>query len=156
MSKQRGYAAPYVLAVGLLSASILGGIARVTAQSGPPELFWQQCGVGVRWWRVDALAWKPAPVKQDPTYPYVPNNVGGQPTFRTADINNPNLTQLNALKKVSEEVLAGKPMWSRSARCWPTGVPALLLTPVQPTFFIQTARQVTIIAQHDSDVVGSI
>ena len=28
----------------------------------------------------------PQPVKQDPAHRYVPNNVGGQPTFRIADI----------------------------------------------------------------------
>jgi hypothetical protein len=49
-------------------------------------------------------------------------------------------------------VLAGKPMWSRSARCWATGVPAFLLTPAQPMFFVQTPQQVKMIAQHDNDV----
>jgi hypothetical protein len=104
----------------------------------------------VRWWGVDAVAWKPTPVKQDPAYTYVPNNVGG----RMADANNTNLTQFakDALKKANEDVLGGKPMWSRSARCWATGVPAFPLTPVQPMFFIQTPHPVTIVARHDSDV----
>jgi hypothetical protein len=146
--------APYVLAVGLLSVFMFTGVAQVSAQSVPPALSGSNVGwvsIGGEW---TPLPESPLPVKQDPAYPYVPNNVGGQPTFRMADINNPNLTQFakDALKKANEEVLAGKPMWSRSARCWATGVPAFLLTPVQPMFFIQTAGRVTIIAQHDSDV----
>jgi hypothetical protein len=154
MSKQRGNAAPYVFAVGLLSASVLAGATLASAQSGSPRFSGSNVGwvsVGGEW---TPLPGSPSPVGQDPAHRYVPNNVGGQPTFRMADINNPNLTQFakDALKKVNEEVLAGKPMWSRSARCWPTGVPAFLLTPVQPMFFIQTTGQVTIIAQHDSDV----
>jgi hypothetical protein len=143
-------AARYFLAVGLLSAFV----SPVPAQSGPPAFSGSNVGwvsVGGEW---TPLPGSPPPVKQDPAHPYVPNNVGRQPTFRMADINNPNLTQFakDTLKKANEEVLAGKPMWSRSARCWATGVPAFLLTPVQPMFFIQTASQVTIIAQHDSDV----
>ena len=107
--------------------------------------------VGGEW---TPLPGSPPPVKQDPAHRYVPNNTGGQPTFRIADINNPNLTQFakDSLKKTNEEVLAGKPMWSRSARCWATGVPAFLLTPAQPMFFVQTPQQVSMIAQHDNDV----
>lgn len=92
-------------------------------------------------------------VKQDPAHRYVPNNTAEQPTFRMGDVNNPNLTQFakNSLKRTNEEVLAGKPMWSRSARCWSTG-PAFFLTPVQPMFFIQTSDQVRILAQQDNDV----
>ena len=33
----------------------------------------------------------PGPIVQDPKYPFVPNGVGGQPTFRISDLNNPNL-----------------------------------------------------------------
>src|SRR5690349_21835023 len=31
------------------------------------------------------------PVSQDPAYPFVPNGVGRQPTYRIADLTNPNL-----------------------------------------------------------------
>jgi hypothetical protein len=31
------------------------------------------------------------PVTQDPAHPFVPNGVGGHPTFRIADLSNPNL-----------------------------------------------------------------
>jgi hypothetical protein len=33
----------------------------------------------------------PAPVTQDPAHPFVPNGVGKQPTYRIADLSNPNL-----------------------------------------------------------------
>ena len=47
-------------------------------------------------------------------------------------------------------MLAGKPMWSPSARCRATG-PAFLLTPAQPLFFLQTAKEVIMLHQHDND-----
>jgi hypothetical protein len=142
------------IAVGGLVAFLCVDAVLVPAQQGPPMFSGGDIGwvsVGGEW---TPLPGSPLPTKQDPAYAYVPNNVGGQPTFRMADINNSNLTQFarEALKKANDDVLAGKPMWSRSARCWATGVPAFLLTPVQPMFFIQTQRQVTIIAQHDNDV----
>jgi hypothetical protein len=33
----------------------------------------------------------PSPTRSDPGHPYVPNNSGAQPTFRVADLSNPNL-----------------------------------------------------------------
>jgi hypothetical protein len=141
------------LAAGLL-AGLCASIVPALAQQGRPDFSGRNTGwvsVGGEW---TPLPGSPPPVTQDPAYRYVPNNVGGQPTFRMADINNPNLTQFakDALKKANEDTLAGKPMWSRSSRCWATGVPAWLLTPAQPMFFVQTADQVRMLAQHDNDV----
>jgi hypothetical protein len=154
MSNKNSKALPYLVAASGLAAFLFVDIVLVPAQQGPPIFSGSDVGwvsVGGEW---TPLPGSPQPVKQDPAYAYVPNNVGGQPTFRMADISNSNLTQFarDALRKANDDVLAGKPMWSRSARCWATGVPAFLLTPVQPMFFIQTQRQVTIIAQHDNDV----
>jgi hypothetical protein len=142
------------LAASLLAGLMWAGIAPALAQQSPPDFSANNAGwisVGGEWTR---LPGSPPPVTQDPAHRYVPNNTGGQPTFRIADINNPNLTQFakDSLKKTNDEVLTGKPMWSRSARCWATGVPAFLLTPAQPMFFIQTPEQVRMIAQHDNDV----
>ena len=154
MSEQLENASRHSLAAGLLAAVVCAGAAPALAQGSLPDFSANNVGwiaVGTEW---TALPGSPQPVKQDPAHRYVPNNVGGQPTFRIADINNPNLTQFakDSLKKTNDEVLAGKPMWSRSARCWATGVPAFLLTPAQPMFFIQTPKQVRILAQHDNDV----
>ena len=154
MSGQFGNASRHSLAAGLLAGLVCAGASPALAQGSPPDFSANNAGwvsVGGEW---IPLPGSPSPVKQDPAHRYVPNNVGGQPTFRIGDINNPNLTQFakDSLKKTNDEVLAGKPMWSRSARCWATGVPAFLLTPAQPMFFIQTPQQVRMLAQHDGDV----
>jgi len=143
-----------MLTASLLAGLICASLAPVVAQQSTPDFSANSAGwisVGGEW---TPLPGSPPPVTQDPAHRYVPNNVGAQPTFRIADINNPNLTQFakDALKKSNEDVLSGKPMWSRSARCWATGVPAFLLTPAQPMFFVQTPQQVRMIAQHDNDV----
>jgi hypothetical protein len=143
-----------LLSAGLLAGLMCAGVALAPAQQGPPDFSANNAGwisVGGEW---TPLPGSPPPVAQDPAHRYVPNNVGGQPTFRIANIDNPNLTQFakDALKKSNDDVLAGKPMWSRSSRCWATGVPAFLLTPAQPMFFVQTPQQVKMIAQHDNDV----
>jgi hypothetical protein len=144
----------HALTAGLLAALFCTGVAPALPQQGPPDFSANNAGwvsVGGEW---TPLPGSPSPVTQDPAHRYVPNNTGGQPTFRMADLSNPNLTRFakDALKKANEEVLAGKPMWSRSSRCWATGVPAFLLTPAQPMFFVQTPQQVRMIAQHDNDV----
>jgi hypothetical protein len=154
MCEKVGTASRHSLAAGLLAGLVLAGAAPALAQGSPPNFSGNNTGwvsVGGEWL---PLPGTPSPVKQDPAHRYVPNNTGEQPTFRIADINNPNLTQFakDSLKKTNDAVLAGKPMWSRSARCWATGVPAWLLTPAQPMFFVQTPQQVRMLAQHDNDV----
>jgi hypothetical protein len=101
-----------------------------------------------------ALPGSPPPVTFDPAHPYVPNNIGRQPIFRVADINNPNLTQFakEGLKKSNDEVLAGKAMYSRESRCWATGVPVYLFNPAQPTFWLQTPEKVVMIWQMDQQI----
>ena len=154
MSEHPGNNSRNMLTASLLAGLICASLAPVVAQQSTPDFSANSAGwisVGGEW---TPLPGSPPPVTQDPAHRYVPNNVGAQPTFRIADINNPNLTQFakDALKKSNEDVLSGKPMWSRSARCWATGVPAFLLTPAQPMFFVQTPQQVRMIAQHDNDV----
>jgi hypothetical protein len=50
------------------------------------------------------------PMRNDPAYPFVPNNTGRQPTYRIADLTNPNLKPWVKLrmKKDNDEVIAGK------------------------------------------------
>ena len=91
-----------------------------------------------------AVPGSPPPVTDDSAHPYVPNNTGRQPTFRVADVNNPNLTQFakDELKKSNDEVLRVKAMYARESRCWATGVPTYLLNPAQPTFVLQAPDRV--------------
>ena len=95
----------------------------------------------------------PRPVTFDPAHPYVRNETGVQPTLRVADMNNPNLTEWSKqlLKKSNDEILAGKAMFSRNARCWATGVPAFLLNQ-EITYFVQTPNEVVMIWDSDHQV----
>jgi hypothetical protein len=45
------------------------------------------------------------PVASDPAHPFVPNGVGKQPTFRIADLSNPNLKPW--VKEVMKTLLSG-------------------------------------------------
>jgi hypothetical protein len=149
-----------LLAGGVSGCLLCGGAALAVAQqapgakAGPPDFSAGNAGwatIGTDW---TALPGSPPPVGSDPAHPYVPNNTGRQPTFRVANLNNPNLTQFakDGLKKANDEVLGGKAMYSRESRCWATGVPTFLLNPGGPSFFIQTPEKVTVIWQLDHQV----
>ena len=104
MSAHLGDKPRHSVTAGLL-ACLMCGAAPALAQQGPPDFSASNVGwisVGGEW---TPLPGSPSPVRQDPTHRYVPNNVGEQPTFRIADINNPNLTQFakDALKKTNED-----------------------------------------------------
>jgi hypothetical protein len=96
----------------------------------------------------------PPMVINDDSHPHVGNGGGKQSSFRFADLNNSNLTDFakTGLKKTNDEVLRGKAVFSREARCWPTGVPTYDLNQAQPIYFIQTPKVVTIIWQMDHQV----
>jgi hypothetical protein len=96
----------------------------------------------------------PPMVTNDESHPHVGNGGGKQSSFRFADLNNPNLTDFAkaSLKKTNDEVLRGKAVFSREARCWPTGVPTYDLNQAQPIYFIQAPKEVTIIWQMDHQV----
>ena len=93
----------------------------------------------------------PGPVVSDPAHPYVSNAqsraTGRQANFRVADLSNPILQPwvVEALRKQNEEALSGKFISSRESRCWPVGVPAFLLNPQAPVFFLQTPGEVWLI-----------
>lgn len=81
-----------------------------------------------------------------------PANAQNQPaTFRVADLDSPILQSWarEELRKRNDRVLGGKPGYTRQVSCWPLGVPAHLLYPVQPVYFIQTAKEVLITWQRD-------
>src|SRR5215469_11197291 len=137
----------------LIGSTAANAQAQVAAKA-PPDFSTGNAGwvtVGTDW---IALPGSPPPVSFDPAHPYVGNNTGKQPTFRVADINNSNLTQFakDALKKANDEVLRGKAMYARESRCWATGVPAFLLNPGGPTYWLQTPQKITMIWQMDHQV----
>lgn len=97
----------------------------------------------------------PGPVVSDKDHPYIDNTyaarTGRQPTFHVADLSNPILLPWTReeLRKVNERVLKGEAVFTPKERCWPIGVPAFLLYPVTPVYFLQTPDEVTLIWQED-------
>ena len=100
-----------------------------------------------------AVPGSPSPVRQDPAHPFVPNGQGKQPTYRIADLSNPNLQQWakDVMKKDNDEVLAGKIAFTPASSCRPSGVPAFMLAG-GPYYFVQSPKEVMIITQGDHQV----
>jgi len=96
----------------------------------------------------------PGPIVNDKRYPYVDNaaarRAGIQPTYRVADLSNPILQPWarEEMRKANDAVLAGKVPYRARERCHPAGVPSFVVyTLAEPTFFVQTPKQVTMINQ---------
>ncbi len=91
---------------------------------------------------------------QDPAHPFVPNNAGRQPTYRIADLSNPNVKQWakDVMKKDNDEVLAGKIAFTARSSCKPAGVPGFDQFGFQPIFFLQAPKEVTMIYSGDQQV----
>lgn len=91
----------------------------------------------------------PGPVVDMPGRPRVANNLRlGQPVFPMADLNNPILQPWarEALKQVNDHVAAGGGAFAPQVSCKLLGVPAFLLHTGRPIYFIQTAKEVLMIA----------
>jgi len=99
---------------------------------------------------------KVPPLAQDPKYPFVPNGTGQQPTYRIADLSNPNLKPWvkEVMKKDNDEVLAGKIAFTSGSSCKMAGVPAFLSLGGNnnPYRFLQTPKEVRILRDADSQV----
>src|SRR3982074_3527053 len=100
-----------------------------------------------------AVPGSPAPLRQDPAHPFVGNGQGKQPTYRIADLSNPNLKQWvkDAMKKDNDEVLAGKIAFTARQSCMPAGVPNYMLFG-GPFYFLQTPKEVLILFEGDQQV----
>jgi hypothetical protein len=95
------------------------------------------------------------PVTQDQAHPFVPNGVGGQPTYRIADLSNANLKPWvkEYMKKDNDEVLAGKIAFTAGSSCMPLGVPGFMNQGgPNPLYFLQTLKKVWIIAPSNQQV----
>src|SRR6266700_3369544 len=97
----------------------------------------------------------PGPVTQDPRYPFVPNGVGGQPTFRIADLSNRNLKPWvkEVMKKDSDVVVAGKGAYTAGSSWMPFGV-AGFMSQGGPNelYFLQTRKQVWMVSESNQQV----
>jgi hypothetical protein len=97
----------------------------------------------------------PTPTRNDPAHPFVPNGTGAQPTFRVADLANPNIKPWakQILKRENDKVLAGKIGYTARSSCMPAGVPDFWAYAVfESMHFLQTRKEVTIIFSGDAQV----
>ena len=96
-----------------------------------------------------------APIVSDPAHPCVPNGTNAQPSFRIADLSNPNLKPWakERMKKDIDEVLAGKIAFTPSSSCVPAGVPLFMgYGGPNPIVFLQTPKEVWIVFMSDQQV----
>jgi hypothetical protein len=96
----------------------------------------------------------PSPSRSDPAHPYVPNNAGGQPTFRVADLSNPNLKPWarEVMKRENEKVLSGGIGFTARSSCRPAGVPGFMMFIIEPIFFVQGPKEVLMIHSGNEEV----
>src|SRR5438270_8882336 len=103
-----------------------------------------------------AVPGSPSPLRQDPAHPFVPNGTGKQPTYRVADLSNPNLKPWvkDIMKKDNDEVLAGKIAFTPRQSCMPSGVPGFMALGGNniPTWFLQNPKEIRIMRAADSQV----
>jgi hypothetical protein len=141
---------------GVLSGFVCTALApQVAAQqkASPPDFSLNQVG-WITTGEITGVPGGPPIQRQDPAHAFVPNNIGRQPTYRIADLTNPNLKPWvkERMKKDNDEVLAGKIAFTARSSCMPAGVPAFVTFPVRPVYFIQTPRQVLMIYSGDAQV----
>jgi hypothetical protein len=95
------------------------------------------------------------PVANDPAHPFVPNGTRAQPTYRIADLSNPNLKPWvkERMKKDNDEVLAGQIAFTARSSCRPAGVPGFMAYGgANPVFFLQTPKEVWMIFSGNQEV----
>ncbi len=138
----------------LMGAWVVPAVAQ--EKTTPPIFSWD---LSVGWIGVGEFRPVPGrvpPLSQDPKYPFVPNGAGRQPTYRIADLTNPNLKPWvkEIMKKDNDEVLAGKIAFTPSSSCMPAGVPGFLALGGNnnPYWFLQSPKEVVIMRAADSQV----
>jgi hypothetical protein len=98
---------------------------------------------------------EPGPVITDPAHLFIPNGTPQQPTFRIADLSNPNLKPWvkEHMKKDIDEVLAGKAAFTAQSACQPGGVPMFMgYGGGNPVLFLQTTKEVWLLFTGDMQV----
>ena len=144
---------------GAMAALLCAAVPAAAQQKGAPPDFSSN---GVAWVGLNgngpsfaAVPGLVPPVTQDPAHPFVPNGVGRQPTFRIADLSNPNLKPWvkARMRKDNDEVLAGKIAFTARSSCMPAGVPYFMAYGgATPLYFVQTPKQVLMIFAGDQQV----
>jgi hypothetical protein len=152
---------PRILTASILAALVwAAAIASAVAEekAAPPDFSSNQTGwlgVGGGGPGFAPVPGRLPPVTNDPAHPFVPNGTRAQPTFRIADLSNPNLRLWvkERMKKDNDEVLAGKVAFTARSSCRPAGVPGFLAYGgPNPVFFLQTQKQVWLIFSGNQEV----
>jgi hypothetical protein len=102
---------------------------------------WVGTGAGGNFTAVPGLL---PPVTNDPAHPYVPNGTAAQPTYRIADLSNPNLKPWvkERMKKDNDEVLAGKIALRRDrAACRPVFPPLWAMAAQRPSILFRPPKR---------------
>jgi hypothetical protein len=143
-----------LLAAGVLGGSALMPIETLAQKVSPPDFSANQAGWIAFLNDFIAPTSGPKPTTYDPKHPFVQNNSGQQPTFRIADLSNPNLKPWakESMKKANDEVFAGKIALTARSSCRPASVPGFMLYVQNPVFFIHTPKQVIMIYSGDQQV----
>jgi hypothetical protein len=146
--------------VGLFSLMTPFAPAAAQQKAAPPDFSSNQAGWvgfnGTGPFFEPAPGVLPAPVVSDPADPFVPNGTSKQPTFRIADLTNPNLKPWvkEHMKKDIDEVLAGKKSaFTAQSSSVPGGVPMFMsYGGPNPVIFLQTPKEVWLLFSGDGQV----
>jgi len=145
--------APSVAARAQAPAQQQGAAQGVIPELASSNFAWLVVGVD---WLDPAPGLGRGPIRPDPAHPYVGNRDRGQQTPHIGNTKDPVLKPWAAkqMQESNDEVLSGKRGLPFSAQqaCYPGGVPAQLLTPALPFYFIQTPKQVWMIWETDQQV----
>jgi hypothetical protein len=151
-----------VLAIGVLTGIACVAVnAQVASQTETSVPDFSSNMVG--WVNIDSdfqpVPGATGPTRSDPARPYVSNQAarraGIQPTFRIADLTNPNVKPWarEIMRRENEKVLAGEIGYTPRSSCMPAGVPGFLTFAVaEPIYFIQTPKQVDMVFVGDAQV----
>jgi hypothetical protein len=149
-----------LLSLGLaMLASLPTAPAAAQQKAATPDFSWNNqvgwLGIGGAGPGFAAVPGHPPPVANDPAHPFVPNGTAKQPTYRIADLTNPNLKPWvkEHMRKDNDEVLAGKVAFTARSSCLPAGVPGFMgYGGPNPVYFLQTPKQVWMIYSGDQQV----
>jgi hypothetical protein len=149
-----------LVAIGALTLSIwpASGPAPAAEEAAIPEFSSRDTGWVFGTGDFIAIPGEPSPTRNDPAHAYVSNNdfraSGKQPTYRVADLTNPNIKPWakEVMKRENDKVLSGGMPFSARASCLPMGVPAFIQNVVEPIHFMQTPNEVIMIFSGDAQV----
>ena len=150
-----------IFTVGAVAALLCASAApRLAAQQGEPRPDFSSDDTSWVFGNNDfvPIPGGPTPTRGDPAHPSITNNefraTGAQPTYRIADLSNPNIMPWAKviMKRENDKALSGGMPYAARSSCMPMGVPAFDQNAVEPIHFVQTPKQVTMIFSGDAQV----